>query len=260
MSQGEHERRERAIFSAFIKASGLPVDASSIRKPPPPAPDILCTVSGDDVAFELVEIVSEMFAKTTRARPRLRQMFDEAYRKLPPEVRATLEFRLGGAPVVRAGFKLDTEAGQWSRLIKPILDTLTERRQAVEPGEFPVWEVPRLRMLSDMSLRGGSDGAELHVSEATLGEDRTLAALQRKLDRHYESDAPIELLAYYDFEPPPRLGPKWRSDVREFLRARLPGSPFRRAWLVDCRSRKVILDCGRDETAVPPPLTRPSLG
>ena len=58
-----HDDEEKAkieilTFEEFVGRSDLPIDRQSIRKCEPPEPDILCKVSGEYVAFELVEVCS----------------------------------------------------------------------------------------------------------------------------------------------------------------------------------------------------------
>lgn len=55
---------ERAVFLEFLEKAGLPVESASIAKPDGESmPDIFCTMlSGEHVAFELVEICAEDIA------------------------------------------------------------------------------------------------------------------------------------------------------------------------------------------------------
>ena len=59
----EKDAREIEIFRRFVSISGLPIEISSIQKMPEPAPDISCKdTSGNDLSFELVELLDEHFA------------------------------------------------------------------------------------------------------------------------------------------------------------------------------------------------------
>jgi len=56
--------RERLVFQAFIKASGLPVILESVESRNEPEPDILCVhKNSGKLAFELVEICDEQIAQ-----------------------------------------------------------------------------------------------------------------------------------------------------------------------------------------------------
>lgn len=55
---------ERNIFERFASAAHLDVDLATVQSCRPPAPDIAClTVSGERLAFELVELCSPEIAK-----------------------------------------------------------------------------------------------------------------------------------------------------------------------------------------------------
>src|SRR5439155_21876162 len=104
---------ERAVFRAFAKASGLPIRLTSIRSRPAPEPDIRCSVVGEGpVAFELGEVVGQLFAETTFRRTPLRQRFRESYAKLSEPVRARIEGQFGGPPGVFVAFPEGTSPGQ----------------------------------------------------------------------------------------------------------------------------------------------------
>src|ERR1700691_6075469 len=67
-AEEEKAARERLVFQAFIKASGLPISPESVESRKPPEPDILCVHEGDGkLAFELVEICAEDIARKLSA-------------------------------------------------------------------------------------------------------------------------------------------------------------------------------------------------
>lgn len=56
--------REQRAFKLFAEQGPLHIVPSSIESRDPPSPDIVCTLEGGErVAFELVELVDEDFAK-----------------------------------------------------------------------------------------------------------------------------------------------------------------------------------------------------
>jgi len=235
-------RRERIIFRLFAEASGLPIRLCSIRSRPVPEPDIRCRIDGEGhVAFELGEVVCSKFAETTFQRQPLRQRFAEAYEKLPARIRLDLESGLGGPPLVFVAFAAGTSPGQWRHAIPAILSTLAERAgQLLHEQELPVWQIPALKdQVLELRVHRGSRPA-LHIMELTELRDETVALLEKKFGSIYRSADPIELVAYYISQPPPRRGP-WREDTAAFVTGRLPASPFRRVWVFDHFTRHIPL-------------------
>ena len=58
--------RERLVFEAFIKKSGLQIGPESIQSCDPPEPDIVCWQENEGkIAFELTEICDEAVARVT---------------------------------------------------------------------------------------------------------------------------------------------------------------------------------------------------
>jgi hypothetical protein len=227
----ERARGEQAIFWVFAKVAGLPIRKKSIQSRPTPEPDILCTVDGDPVAFELGEVVYAQFAETTFQRQPLRQRFREEYVKLAAPIRSQLEERLGGPPVVSVWFPDGTSPGDWRRAIPGILAVLSQRAGEVVHGQsLPVWKNPDLKgVVLEMEVRRGQRAA-LHVVELTEVRDQTLDLLKKKFGRTYQTSAPIELVAYYISQPPPRHD-GWVEEVASFITQHLGETPFRRVWL-----------------------------
>ena len=245
----ERARSERAIFRLFAEASGLPIRRKSVRSRPAPEPDIRCTVWGAPVAFELGEVVYARFAETTLQRQPLRQRFARDYEKLEPPIRSQIEQRLGGPPSVSVWFPDGTSPFKWQRAIPAILAVLSQRAGEVVHGQsLPVWKIPELKgvVLEIEVRRGTAQRASLHVVGLTEVDDQTLDLLRKKFGRPYRTSAPIELVAHYISQPPPRRN-GWVEEVTSFITQHLGDSPFRRVWLFDHFSRSV-------------PLVWPSLG
>jgi hypothetical protein len=60
MASGDKDAHERAVFSEFAAAAGLPVDTGSVVSEQPPKPDIRCRLSGDEYFFELARLVDRV--------------------------------------------------------------------------------------------------------------------------------------------------------------------------------------------------------
>lgn len=239
---------ERAVFGEFASVAGFRVRIDTIESRPSPEPDIRCEVEGDGlVAFELGQVVNEALERMTSESSAARRQFRALYEALPAPERAAVEVCLGGPPAVFAGFARGVQPGRWRRAVRPILDTLIDRARAarsvdrLREGDIPVWQIPALSdVLSALTVRRSSGRPFLGALEMTEVVDATWRLLEKKFGRSYQTALPIELLAYYVAAPPPDT-PAWRSEVREYLRAHRPGSPFRRVWLFNGFTNAIVL-------------------
>jgi hypothetical protein len=65
-TEAAKKERERLVFEAFIKKSGLQIGPESIQSCDPPEPDIVCWQENEGkIAFELTEICDEAVARVT---------------------------------------------------------------------------------------------------------------------------------------------------------------------------------------------------
>lgn len=240
MALDEQAEGERAIFAEFVRAAHLPVRLGSITSRPSPEPDIRCEVEGEGpVAFELGEVVSPALEQATSERVAARLAFRSIYEALPGDQRSRLDASLGGPPAVFVAFPAHTSPGRWRHAVGPILTALVDRSTANAPedrlreGELPVWLIPSLRRLvAEVLVQRSTGGPFLGVMEMTEHVDATQRLLSKKFTKHYRTDAPIELLAYFEAAPRPR-DPDWQNEALGLIRAGLPQSPFRRVWLFD---------------------------
>ena len=74
-------RSELAIFRNFAEVCPLDIIRESISKRNPPEPDVLCKFAEgeEEVAFELVEIIDEGWARLTSGQFREAKSLREAY-------------------------------------------------------------------------------------------------------------------------------------------------------------------------------------
>jgi hypothetical protein len=86
--------------------------------------------------------------------------------------------------------------------------------------------------------RGDFEGPEFDVDATSSIGDPTMESIRSKWQKQYITDAPIELLAFYELQPmlPETL---WKSGLDSFLDAHWMSGPFRRVWLFDTGSRTI---------------------
>ncbi len=77
-------KNEIYIFKKFAKLSRYSINPKSIVKKEPPEPDISCSLSdGNIIAFELVEIIDEDYARKFYASFKLEKAFYDVLKKQP---------------------------------------------------------------------------------------------------------------------------------------------------------------------------------
>ena len=101
-----------------------------------------------------------------------------------------------------------------------------------------------------------ADGRHEHPLSGYKGVDiriggRSLVAtvidrLRDKWKKKYETENPIELLAYYGLQPiAPE--PMWLPALRDFLEANWSSSPFHRVWVLDSWGSRILTEIGRPD-------------
>jgi hypothetical protein len=234
-----HASRETEIFRRFARASGLAIDESSVQKRPPPEPDILClSETGEQIAFELVELIDRSFARRTWSQLKLKARFESSYAALDSSRKCAVEQRVGNA-LIHVVF--DEEASHRSReeAIAPTLEVLgrldasfdgvLRRRDGAElPGGVREVRVARLQ----------SRGPFFDIDSVGSFGDPTLPAIRQKWTKAYSSPFSIDLLAYYELQPelPEAF---WRPRLVSFIQGNAASSPFRRVWVYDCGAQAV---------------------
>lgn len=84
--------REQRVFRSFAENGPLAIDLSSIESTPPPAPDIQCRVEGAGfVAFELVELIDQEYARGIDLMARTQRILRDLPEHLPADLRRSLK-------------------------------------------------------------------------------------------------------------------------------------------------------------------------
>jgi hypothetical protein len=231
---------ERGIFECFAQAAGLFVRPESITQPDPP--DILCEIEGlGEVGFELVQLDDQGELQRMKYLGRGPEFWEEALREIPQDV--VERHRAAQINVV-----FDAKANQAQRrgALKLIADTLRKMPRGVEGALFT--EMPEgLESAELRCFRSITHGPLIReVSSfavkfepgrvAPVGID--LERIQSKID-HYTNGwgMPAELLAYA------RWGMPFTDQMHEaprFVASRFPGGIFRRGWIYEATSRRVV--------------------
>ena len=234
------ELEERGIFECFARAAGLVVRPDSITQPDPP--DIRCEIAGvGEVGFELVQLDDAGELQRMKYLGRGPEFWEDALRKIPHDV--VERHRAAQINVV-----FDGKANQTQRraALKLIGDALRDVREGFE-GEFltkmpeglesaelrsfqSITHGPLMREVSGFTVRFEPGRV------APVGID--LARIQSKIDHYADGwSIPAELLAYARWGMP---FSDQMHEVPQFLASRFPGGIFRRGWIYEVTSRRVI--------------------
>jgi hypothetical protein len=231
---------ERGIFECFAQAAGLVVRPKSITQPDPP--DILCEIEGlGQVGFELVQLDDQSELQRMKYLGRGPEFWEEALRDIPHDV--VERHRAAQINVV-----FDAKANQARRrgALKSIADAL---RKIPEGAEGPVLtemseglESAELRCFRSIThgplMREVSGFAVTYEPGRVAPVGIDLERIQSKVDHYAEGwGVPAELLAYA------RWGMPFSDQMHEapqFLASRFPGGIFRRGWIYEVTSRRVI--------------------
>lgn len=224
------EERERAIFSEFAEAVGLPVIAGTLQSRQSPEPDVLCEVHGRGlVAFELVELIDQDFQELLTMLGRFDRLLRDYPRELPDADRVQFHQKYADA-AIGVTFKLLP-----LRQLKAFLPELFRwLRQDVPP------DTSSLELDMPAALRAAFDRVAIQRPmplldiSATCSEylaDPTLDSVRDKLQvKRYTTPHPKELLAYTAFD---LLLPMdvWQAEFEQPLIALLNASTFQRLWV-----------------------------
>ncbi len=236
-----HAESELEAFQRFIVAADLPVIPGSIEKRPPPEPDIRCRFQdGSAVAFELVEICNPRNAGFMPAARRHHAAIIAAYDALSPSSRAAFDARFVNAPL-SFSFRYSASLAAIRRILPTLLAELVAMPPADEYRAFSdavgavVASVRHAGRLNDI------DAVNFSI-RGYFQPGAPLTALESKLDRTYQCDAPCELLAHFG---------AWASGGDRTYRqaflslfARRGFGPFRRIWVLDWKGIGLVVPEG----------------
>lgn len=240
---------ELHIFTNFAEVCPLRIVRSSISKRNPPEPDILCNLAetNEHVAFELVEIIDNDWARLTSGQFREGDALREAYRTGSQDLRRELNQRLGNA-LVYVSFVPEVQARQRRAAVPEIL----QRLSTMAPDFVGQWRPAHHGTLDGVVrfitiTRGDFPGPEFDVEAVGAIGDPTLERIRAKWSKPYSTRYPIELLAYFELQP---LAPEalWRYPLESFLTTSWESSPFRRLWVFDVASRTIPYSAACEST------------
>jgi hypothetical protein len=220
--------RELRMFKGFAVNAPLTIIADSVESRPPPEPDILCaSESGETIAFELVELIDEGYARAISDMFKTKKMLDDLPGGLPTELKADLTKSFPGGAFISFDFSHGLPLRKRERASIDALRWIVARE--ANDGHFPTEGELRERVPL-VHVHPWEWGLQFDSSLFTRLTDPTMDRLASKFGKTYETAHPIELLMYTEID---LLFPDsvWRPTVVPYIDENLEESPFRRVWL-----------------------------
>jgi hypothetical protein len=239
MTSIRQQQEEREVFDRFAQVCCRDIDVQTIEVRSPPEPDILCRVMGERCAYEMVELVDSDAVRRQRRQVDMQSRLLDACESLGPRERAELDRCAGNASI---SLRFAEHASARAReLVVPLIVDLLCRIHPDFSGEVsppPRWN----GVIESMRIsRPGIVGPGFSVAAAGFLRNPMISRIQAKFGKTYQSEAPIELLAYHHFRRPPIPPQFWLEPLTLFLRSHLAQSPFRRVWVFDYHDQRIDL-------------------
>jgi hypothetical protein len=230
------ELREVEVFTSFSNAR-INTTFDAIEKRNPPEPDIRCEIRHQGpVAFELVEIIDEaQVARNQGIQLDVMETFREKFNEMSQAHQHRLRELIGNT-TVRVRMNPAVSVQRRRAAIPGILADLLNIERQFE-GEYVL--PADLRTLASLTIvRGNFDGPRFTAMHGAHYNPIPTTGLERKLNRAYQSDAPMELLAYFDTQHAPL--PEAIARLRTFVESRIAASAFEQVWIYDVTNARVI--------------------
>ena len=226
-------QRELAVFRAFASACPLPIRPESIAKQEDPGGDIICTIEGEgEVLFELTEIVDQGGARRAADQDMLQPYLTDEWLQLSAADRS----KLAGIHVAVTFYEAASKTAK-KKAASQIVDCLRQL-PPLFVGRVTAPEAAK-QVVKAVQVRGWLDQEmpSFHVASAGNPREMTVEAIARKVSIPYGDSRPIELLGYaYRV----RVRDLWERELAQLLEASFDASPFRRIWLFDQNSNRIV--------------------
>lgn len=229
---------ELSVFQCFAKHYAVGV--TEIEKRDPPEPDIRCKRSdGVVVAFELVELIDQEYARALSAMFTLKTEFEKSFKSLSRKPRQLLNHSLKNAAVFVE--YAETATLQQKRSVIPAVFKSLEFLNPSDEGNLladgPSSLKPVLKKLR--VLRGNFNGPSWNIDTAGLLDDLPINRISDKFSKRYSSDAKkIDLLAFFQSQPSPLLD--FIPVIETAVRSGIGSSQFSAVWIYSATSDKVL--------------------
>lgn len=245
MTRKAQMEAELAVFREFSGVCPIEILADSIESRIPQEPDIRCVMTGQAVAFELVELVDPSAIETISLQRGTQEYLEDAYRNLSVDSHEQFDVRYRRS-MLSFDFAPDAGLTKRKKVIDKAFDILISFRQSLH--EFCIkHDSDLMPVLRGVRVKRSSvNGPSFHVSGYGHMNDPTFDTISAKFCKKYRTDAPVELLAYVCWDLLPS-----RDEILDAAKKAcldIQNSPFRRVWIFDCIRREIIFVSPAAET------------
>jgi len=151
------ESKEMRAFLAFSKAGNLHVGPGGISEPPPPAPDILAVVDGEQIAYEVTEALEPHYAQKLATHMKSSTLVRSVFNKLPIKMQEQIRACHGGK-VISFCFKDDLSLRGRALFLPAAFEYLQNLDSNVGSKDLERFENP-MQELNHVAIRHvGCDG------------------------------------------------------------------------------------------------------
>jgi hypothetical protein len=231
---------ERATFEAFCAAAELPLVPGPIQQPEPPAPDLIAEFKSlGPIAFELVRLNDPDHLTRSRLMQQMPGFLDRQFAALPPDRHKALTAKYIDGHII-VDFHGAATLAQRRRVLPYVWDVL-EGLPDGHQGKVDLYgREPPAELAMIWINRITTDGRPRFRSQ-TVGYVLPLRVegIERKLEKRYDTQAPLELLAYIENGEMAHMADAAR--ITEIVERLLPTSQFRRVWIFEGLLRRVGL-------------------
>lgn len=224
---------EQALFKLFADSVALSVVPNSIESRNPPEPDIRCRLYDiGPQCFELVEIIDADLAKAVGVQLKFQERLSEG-------AQARQVQGLADA-LVFADFSRSSTNAQKQQACDVLLDVLGQLPAGFAGNVDPTPHAGLVGVLSKIRItRGDFAGPSFQVGGATFISDPVIERIRQKFAKTYTTDAPIDLLAYYQMHPTYRAEYELPG-LDEYVGNNIASSPFVRVWVFDADNGRLL--------------------
>jgi hypothetical protein len=235
----KQSKHEIDIFKQFIKIANLPIDAASVEKCNPPAPDILCMhLTEGPLAFELVELIDNSFSTRLGRQSTIEERLEKAPRKLSDVAQRQFYQRFENANLY-----LKLRPGATKNKVDAILISLFDELSTL-PNTF-CGNIRHFKsnlianVIESIAVsRGQFQGPVFSIECVGQIGASLVPRIKDKLIKNYKSEYPIELVGYLGITGmfPEQL---WQGRANSFFANVSDFGPFRKIWIMDLRKEIV---------------------
>lgn len=235
MNDSKKKRYELQIFSGFAEICPLAIDLATVKQPDPPRPDIVCRlINGENVAFELVEVVDCATGRRSEMDLMLRGEFATQIEDMTPEVRKRFQCNYCDAHIY-VEFDYDHSISKRRTGVAKVLGWLSGTKQ--NDGEHK----PKIAAIEMVRISNSEQGRpSFGVNTAGMHSEPVVDRVRTKLEKkHYVTTSRLELLCYFD-----RIvasnAKAWEPSLIEYLDENLSKSRFAKVWVYEKHEGRVL--------------------